>query len=474
GMIGPANDINLFKQNYKTPEGYKYQTPANSSLAPGEALVLNTDGTDYMDYFWNQLAVSDDQTTNRVIAAATLNYDILKNLHFRGRVGEDYTGYFSEDKEPSQYPVAYGYSGYYGTNFNRYNFTYGDLLLTYNQKITNNFDISLSAGYQARTEDYRYSGQGTSGGLTQGSWFSMSASANPVTGSSTRSYLVKDGLFGILDLSYHNYLFIEATGRRERSSTLYPGNNTFFYPGVSGSFELSNAFHLPAFVTYSKLRASWAIVGNPGVPYQANVVYNAYSDNGIPTLTTPNPYGNQNLKDEKKHAVEFGWETKLFNDRFGFDISWYHNRIHDQILNLEVPASTGVTGVLENVGTMQNIGLEIALNGTPVQTPNFQWNVTLNWARNHNTVLSLMPGLQRLVSSNMDNGSLLIVSEVGKAAGEIMTYKLERNAAGQLITAGGYYVPNFDSMVNDGNVQSKFVGGLINDFRYKGFDLNIV
>ena len=93
--------------------------------------------------------------------------------------------------------------------------------------------------------------------------------------------MVKDGLCGILGVEYNNFLFLEGTVRRERTSTLYPGNNTFVYPAVSGSFELSNAFSLPQFVSYSKLRASWGIVGNPAPPYVANTIYNAGSINGV-------------------------------------------------------------------------------------------------------------------------------------------------------------------------------------------------
>ncbi len=478
GFISPANDMDLFLKDYQTSKGYKYVTYDNSNRDPEEAFKLPTTGYDYMDMFWRQLRNSYDETTNRIIASTTLHYDILDNLKIRGRIGTDYTGYTSEEKDHSEYPLAFGTSGFYGTHSDRYQFFYGDLLLTYDQKITDQLQLNISAGYQARKEDYRYSNIGTEGGLTQENWFSDAASKNPPTWNSTtstRSFLVKDGLFGILDLSFHDYLFIEATGRQERSSTLYPGNNTFFYPGLSGSFELSNAFQLPAWITYSKLRASWAIVGNPGVPYQANIVYNAYSINGVASLTPPNPYGNEGLKNEKKHETEFGWETKFFNDRFGFDVSYYHNKIVDQILNLEVPASTGVTGIIVNVGTLQNAGLELALNGTPIKSPSFEWNVKLNLAMNHNKVLSLMPGLDRLVQSNMDNGSLFIVSEVGKPAGDIISYKLKRAANGELLVdSTGYYVPDFDHQVKVGNVQSKFVGGMINNFHYKDFNLNVV
>ncbi|MBX2920656.1 MAG: SusC/RagA family TonB-linked outer membrane protein [Chitinophagaceae bacterium] len=476
GFLSAAERMDVIFDKYRTTKGYKYVPYNDTSKDPEEALKYNIRGYDFLDFLWNQLENNFDETTNRLLASATVNYDIVKNLHFRGRVGTDYTGYFAETKNKSAYPLAFGESGYYGTNFNRYNFTYGDVLLTYSNQLTGKLKLNVSAGYQARKEEYRYSSQGTRDGLTQENWFSFNASkTTPTSGSSNRSYLVKDGLFGIVGFEFNNFLFVEGTLRRERTSTLYPGNNTFYYPAVSGSFELSNAFNLPQFVSYSKLRASWGIVGNPAPAYVANTIYNAGSVNGVATLYPGNPYGNNNLKNEQKTEVEIGWETKLFNNRFGFDISYYNNKISDQILSLTVPATTGSTGILVNVGSLRNYGVEVGLNGTPVKGRFFQWDTRLNLGFNRNKVLSLMEGLERITSSNLDNGSLLIVSEIGKQAGDIIGYKRRTNASGEyIINDEGYYDINFDDQVKMGNIQSKVVGGLTNTFAYKNFTLNFL
>src|SRR5262249_17927729 len=149
----------------------------------------------------------------------------------------------------------------------------------------------------------------------------------PASGSSTRSFLVKDGLFGVLGLEFKDYLFLEGTIRKERASTLHPDNNTFYYPSVSSAFELNKAVSLPSFVTYSKLRAAWGIVGNPPDPYFSNVVYNADNMQGIPVLTPPSSgFGNEALRNEKKTEIEFGWENRFFQNRLGFDITYYNDK----------------------------------------------------------------------------------------------------------------------------------------------------
>jgi iron complex outermembrane receptor protein len=478
GFFSSADYMDMYFDKYQTSRGYKYTAYNNTTIENPEKLKYAIRGYDFLDFLWNQLANSYDETTNRFIASGTINYNILPGLNLRGRIGTDFTGYHLEDQQRSTQPIAYGASGVYGVQNNQYVFTSGDLLLSYNHKIVKDFSFTASAGYQARKEFYSYSSAYTQGGLTVENWFSLNASkSTDRTGATSRSYLVKDGLFGILDLNYHDYLYASATIRRERSSTLYPGNNTFYYPGVSGAFELSNAFHLPAVISYSKIRAAWGIVGNPPNLYTANVVYNAGNINGVPTFTPQTgTFGNNNLKNEEKHEIEFGLETRLLNNRLGFDVSYYNNKIVNQILSLTTPSTIGATGVIVNVGTLRNYGVEASVYGTPVKTRNFNWDIRLNMGFNRNKVESLMEGLDQIIFSNIDNGSMLVVAKPGGPSGDIMGYKqLTDPKSGQkVVDANGYYQPDYSQIVKVGNIQPKSTGGLINTFTYKQFSLNVL
>ena len=476
GFFSPVDYMDVYFNKYQTSKGYKWVDWNQTQLDPAEAIKYNIRAKDFLDFLWNQLANSFDETSNRVLASATVNYKVLEGLNFRGRFGTDYTGYYSENMSRSTQPVAFGATGGYSTNSNQFTYNYGDLLLTYNNKITNNLNYTASVGYQARKEQVKRTDAYSVNGLTTENWFTLNASKDPARGGSSRGTLVKDGLFGMLSLDFHNYLFIEGTLRQERTSTLYPGKNVFYYPGVSGAFELSNAFDLPAFVSYSKIRSAYGIVGNPPNLYEANVVYNAGNINGVPALyPRSNPYGNDGLKNEKKHEMEFGWETRLFNSRVGFDVSYYNNKIVDQILGLTIPATTGANSMLVNVGTLRNKGVEVSLNGSPIKSRDFMWDTRVNFAFNRNKVVSLMSGLERLTNANIDNGSLLVVSEIGKAAGDIVGYKRRVDAKGNyVINSEGYYDINFDDQVKMGNIQPKGSGGFINNFSYKNLSLNVL
>lgn len=474
GFVSPADYMDVYFDKYMTSKGYKW-TPYNSNIDPEERLKYPIRAYDFLDFLWSQLANSYDETNTRLINSLTLNYRIVEGLTFRGRYGNDLGTNYFEQKERSTQPLSFGATGYYGTRQERLNINYGDLLLTYRGKITPQITISPSVGYQARIEDFHYNTAGTRDGLTTENWFSMSASkTTPTSGSTWSTKLIKDGLFGILNIDYNNYLFVEGTIRQERSSTLFLDNNTYYYGGVSGAFELSNAFQLPAFWNYAKLRASWGTVGNPAGLYAGNVVYNAGNIQGVPILTPNSSYGNQQLKNERKNDLELGLETRFFGDRLGLDFTWYNDKIIDQILPLKIPASSGANSILVNLGSLKSTGVELGLYGSPVRG-DFSWDTRLNLAFNENEVLSLLPDLDELELSNLDNGSLFIKAKVGEKAGNIYTYKRKTDGQGRnIIGEDGYYVIDYDNLSIVGNIQPKVIGGFINTFSYKNVSLNLV
>lgn len=474
GFVSPVDRMDVYLNKYQTSKGYKW-VRYDSNLDVEERLKYHIRGYDFLDFLWDQLANSRDESTNRFINSITVNYKILNGLTFRGRYGNDITSYFSEQKDRSTQPISFGASGSYGTINNRYLFNYGDLLLTYQKGILPKLNITPSIGYQARVEDYRYNSASTSGGLTSENWFSLSASKDQAVGSTTRAKLVKDGIFGIVNIDYNNYLFIEGTIRQERSSTLYPDYNTYYYGGISGAFEISNALSLPSFISYSKLRAAWGSVGNPPQMYKGNVLYNASSVQGIPILTTPSEYGNEQLRNERRTNIEIGFENRFFKNRLGFDITWYRDHFIDQFSTLKIPSSSGASSILVNVGTMEGSGIELGLYGTPITTHTFNWDTRLNLSFNSNKVKSLLPGLNELELANVDNGSIIVKTEVGEKAGNIYLYKRKTDASGNyIINSDGFYEVNYDEQQLAGNIQPKVVGGYINTFSYKNLSLNVV
>jgi len=359
------------------------------------------------------------------------------------------------------------------------NIRYGDIMLMYMKKVTQDIEIGAMVGYTGQKETGSTLSRGTSGGLSTENLFDLAASVNTPSSGSSRYAIVKDAVLGTVNGNYKNYLFLEGTLRNDRTSTMNPENNSFFYPSVNSSFVFSEAFTMPAAISYGKFRASWGIVGNYPDMYSANI---AYSQNtlgvqavgGQPVLytTIPSNMGNDAIRPEEKHEYEFGLETKFFVNRLGFDIAYYNGLIKDQILPLTIPTSSGATSVLTNIGTLRNSGIEIALSGTPVLTTNFKWDVQLNFSKNKNVVEKLASGSDELLHADYDGNAAQLISKVGEPMGDFYSHPVKLDAnGGKIVNPDGLYQVDADTMVKIGNAMPKAVGGFINTFTYKGFTL---
>ncbi|CAM3742798.1 SusC/RagA family TonB-linked outer membrane protein [Mucilaginibacter galii] len=482
GFFGREEDMNLILDKYQTSQGYAFVPFNQTARNPSEAFVFNVRPNLY-DYFFTTLKNTYDENENRLYTSATLNWDVLKHLRFRGRIGQDYTGRSVEEKGYNQYPVAFNPVSNSTGNFNVstgiYSVVYGDALLTYSDNLTKDFNFSLSGGFTSRSERYKDETSATSQGLVSENFFSLNNSYGLLNTTYTRQSFLKYGFFGILNLTYKNYLFLEGTVRQESASTLPPKNNSYFYPSVSGSFVFTDAFKnsLPSFLSYGKLRASYGVVGNPAANYRANVLYaqtSLQTNNGsVAQVSIPNSnFGNNNLMPEKKHETEFGLETRMFNDRFGLDFTYYQNRIKNQILSLQVAPTNGQSSQIVNAGEIGNTGVEIGLNGRPLVGA-FKWQTRLNFSRIRSKVYSL-EGVSQIVYANLENSGIQIVVKPGEDIGNIYVYPVATdNNGNKKVDADGYYIID-KTYKKAGNILPKISGGLTNTFDYKNFSLTVL
>ena len=487
GMLSPFDNGDWYKAKYQTSLGYKYVVGLNGvSLTPDEKIIRNGFKNDIGDYFWNTNAKQQDEITNRLIASVTETLSITKDLSLRGRISTDLTSINTESKNPVEIPLVYQYggegdvSGSFTMDSMDYNILYGDLLLTYNKKIDENFGINAVAGYSGTQETGTTLSRGTNRGLSVEGWYDISSSIGIATSTSSRYKMIKDAVFGTLSGSFRNYLFIEGTIRRDRTSTMNPNNNAFTYPSVNSSFVLSDAVQLPEFISYAKMRGSWGIVGNYPDRYRANVAYiqTPLGDQGTgsPVLITnsQDKYGNESIKPEMKNEYELGFETKFFDRRLGLDFSYYNAKIKDQILDMNLAQTTGASEILANVGELRNTGFEVALTGSPFRTENFSWDVTLNWSKNINKVVKLANGATELIHKDYDGAAAQLKSVVGEPMGGIYAHPVKTDDNGnKLVDSDGYYMLDGDKWEKFGTAIPKGVGGLINSFTYKSFTLDV-
>ena len=488
GMMNRFESADWYFNKYQTSQGYKYVTASsgNPSSTPAENIKYNGFKSDIADYVWNTRKNTYDEYSNRIIASLTQHWDITPELKLRGRIATDFTSERIEDKQASEKPLAFGYTGSFNMSNNLYNNVYGEALLTYTKKLNEDMTVSVLAGYNANKQLTTMFGVGTDGGLSTENFYDLSASVNNIKGNSSniRSRYIRDAYLGTVNFDYKSIFFIEGTIRRDQTSTLAKGNNAFVYPSVNTSFVFTDAFNMPSFFSYGKLRGSFGIVGNYPQIYNANVAYQqgslqAQQQGGQSVLYTymNSSYGNDKIRPEQKREFEFGLETKFFNNRVGLDISYYNAQIVDQILPLSIAATTGAKSILANVGTLRNKGLEVGLNFSPIQGKglnDFNWDLILNVAQNTNKVEKLANGSTELLHQDFDGNAAQLRSVVGRPMGDIFVHGILKNDKGeQVVGPNGLYQldPNYKLA---GNAMPKVTGGFINNLSYKSFSLDIV
>jgi hypothetical protein len=497
-LFGSFTDIGLMKKMYQTSIGYKNRNEGEATLTPDESFAFSPGPGNWVkDYLWNTYRKRDDETSQRLIVSVAPTWRLTDFLTARTRISSDMTSDKIEYKESTEQPlVLENPSGRYEAIQKQYSIVYGDAMLVFDKKFGDKVNLTVSAGWQARQENMMLLSGRTEGGLTVENMFLLNVSRNQRTVEQTRMELLKTAALATIDISYGDFLFLGVTGRQEKSSTLPVGSRTYFYPSANISFLYSDAFRdaMPSWYDYGKLRFSYGIVGNAPNAYAANIVYDAGSKGDFQWSSIPGTLGNEKLRPEKITEYELGIENKLFKNRLGFEISLYHRRITDMLLEQPLPVSDGAGNMWVNVGEMINKGLEISVNATPYESKTWLWEVRTNLGFNANEVTYLMPGVDYLRNGgNMGNhgGGVNVRSYVGRPMGDIYVNKISRvedpNSPyyGEKIvlvpgygeTEGlGYYntTTGEASQEQIGNINPKLIGGLGTSLSYKRLTLDIM
>lgn len=471
-MFSSFMDIPYLKQSYVTSLGYRNTyAGGDATLTPDEAWAYDPgylNGVSNM--LWNMYHHHSKETENRLIGMIRPTWQITNWLSLRAQLSTDIT----DTKQTLEYETErpnslYDPSGSFQNINRRYDIVYGDVMLNFNYNIRR-FDIAATLGWTGRYENMNNMRVSTNGGLVTENWFDLNASRYTASCTLQRMELLKTGYMGTLSLGWDNYLFLELTGRQERSSTLK--DQSFFYPSANLSFLFSNAFRMPAWWNHGKLRLSYGVVGNAPETYAANIIYEQGSDNGFTWNYVPSSWGNANIRPEKKYEYEIGFESKFLNNRLGFDVSYYNNRVKDQILSTPQPSTSGVKYVLMNVGEVANEGWDISVSATPVLTKNFRWDLTANYGIYRNKVVKLADGVPYLEISNIGGGGAKIQAVEGRPMGDIYVQVPQMNENGEyLVSDKGLYM-NQTELQRVGNINPDGVGGLFSSFSYKNIFLD--
>ena len=294
-----------------------------------------------------------------------------------------------------------------------------DFLLTYNNTTKNeDFGINVSAGGN-RFDNNGHSEDVAAPQLLIPGVYSIGNTGTALTGSSSKFKKRINSLYGTANLNYKDYVYLDVTARNDWSSTLPAGNNSYFYPSVSVNGNLKSIFNLPEVFSQVQLRGSWAKVGNDTGPYALKNTYNYASPWGSNyALVGTGSLLNPKLKPEIITTYEIGTAVSFFQNRLGFDVTYYNALSKNQIISLPSVQSSGATSRQINAGEIRNKGVEVVLNFTPIKTGDFKWNITVNWSHNVGKLVSLTSDVDKIVQAAPGEDAS-IQARVGEKMGSI-------------------------------------------------------
>jgi TonB-linked SusC/RagA family outer membrane protein len=353
-----------------------------------------------------------------------------------------------------------------------------DFLLKYNQKIGTHIDLSAMAGGSLlRNKDKRDETRADS--LIYPGLYSFANAAGPLVSMPYGSRYGINSFYGLLTASYDKFLFLDLTARQDWNSVLATPERTtnagFFYPSANMSFILSNVTRLPKYINYAKLRFSVSSVGSGGTnPYLTAYNYESAGSLFAGGLQTPGLLANPNLRPLRTTSYEAGAELKMLKNRLSLDVAVYTGSTKDQHLRRILDRSSGFTQVLINAGRVNNSGVEVALNGSPVKSKKgFNWNVGVVFSTNRNQIKELLDSSVVLQTGPVGGGQ--IVAKVGGSMGDMYGRGYVRSPDGQVLydTLTGNALISQD-VVYLGNTIPKYKFGITNELTFKQFRLSFL
>ncbi len=492
-FYSPINSINITNNIYDITQ----RDPAGKLLAVEPTRVNPLSTIEDMEF---------TQIVNRTVNDLQLNLTPIKGLGIDWLIGVDaYTQTGKSLIEAYPYQASAGLplerypTGYAGSASNTVFQFNNDVNVTYELQLTDDLKLNAVAGtsYQYQRADY----QRSSGELLAPYIETVSgASATIATGYGLDQFDLS-GYFGQLTFGYKNLAFLTGAVRRDKSSKFSPNETNQSYPKLSASFIPSDLSFWENTVGENavnslKLRASWGQAGNlTGIDSYARFwQFNPVAYLGKPTIVPGSTLANPSVAPERMTEFEFGADLAVWNNKINIGATFYEQSIEDLVVNRVLAASEGGLSIVNNVGEMENKGMEISFNVVPIRTSNLAWDVTFLYNRNRNKITAL--GSPTVAISNVtgapsfliegmpasvfygtaiarDNGQVLLTSD-GLLQSEKGTqnsstplqYEAQRNAAGQPTGS------NIRAVIGDPNPD--FTGSIMSSLAYKNFNFSFL
>ncbi|TCK83209.1 SusC/RagA family TonB-linked outer membrane protein [Albibacterium bauzanense] len=463
-------DINKLKANFEDP-------------ITGEQIFMSTDKNGNNPY-WILNYNKSSNKVDRFVGSYNVTYKPVDWITISNNLGGDiYT-------EKRSTVVRKGTAGTINGKFTNTDLFYkqlnNDLIVTVDRDVNEDLSLKLIVGNNINEVTSESTNVDAVDLTIDQLWnYTNAASKTPTLTYSKRRII---GVYGDLGFNYKDFLYANVTGRNDWSSTLPVANRSYFYPSVSGGLifsELLKDSNMD-WLSFGKLRGSWASVGSDLTAYQLDYQYTPVSQvffqflgnsNIFPigpittAFTGPRILPNENLKPQRQKSFEIGTDLRFFSNRLGVDFTYYNTVTRDQLIPIDIATSTGYRSKYVNVGAIRNKGVELMLTGTPVKTRDFAWDINVNFAKNNQVVEELTEGITQYSLASGWSG-LQIKAEVGEPFSIYGSAWAVDPASGKYIidANSGFKTTVLDQ--NLGSIYPDWTMGINNQFSYKGISLS--
>lgn len=347
-----------------------------------------------------------------------------------------------------------------------------EVSLKYQNRISEDIGFTGSVFGNLRTVSAKSLFARTDRGLTVPGVYDLSNSVMPTVSTNDRALRQVGSAYGFVDLDYKNMLFLNLTGRFDKSSTMPIKNNTYFYPSASLSAVISQMVSLPKVISSLKVRGAYANVAsdfvNETAQYDIYKLLPAYTNygrwaNSMTGVTYTDVLPNPDLVAERVKTAEIGLETRLFNNRLGVDLAVFRNLEGPRIIELATSVTSGVKARQTNGLTLLRKGIELSIDATAIQRERFSWNVLVNASTNH-------AWLHDIDGHQTRSGDV----RIGERWDSFYVNDFQRDEKGNLIV-GTNGLPTYNPYVSKiGYSDNKFTASISNSFRYRDFNFSFL
>ena len=423
--------------------------------------------------YWTVNKNTNGYERNRLFGKTSLYIKPLSYLKFEGRLGFDYYG--TKQNSVVAYSPDYA-NGYFRLNNQSQSEVNADFV-GYFDKTFGDFSVDALAGANYRNLKWESSGLGADE-LTNPELYTISNVKGSAVNSMDHSWIRSNSVYGQASMGYNGMAYVDVSARQDWSSTI---KDSFFYPSVSASWIPTATFKSlqSDALSYLKIRASWAKIGSATEAYRTTAYYTSENNtfNGVSQFHLPTTHPATNLKPESVITKEIGLEAAFFQKRLTLDMAYYSKNTTNQIMNVAISRTTGYNSMLVNAGEIANKGLEIQLGADIIKNKDWNWNVSLNWAKDKSKIVSLYqdPNTGQKLSSYTlgSDWSTYVYAIPGQSWGSIYGKGMVRNDKGEVVIDSNG-LPTLQSNMKLGDVAPDWIGGLRSELSYKNLSFGFL